>query len=891
MIHLAATLQEPAFDPVAALIRQADASADGRIEASEWVAFLGTLGAREDGALEPRGLLARVAFLDQDGDGSWTVADIEAAWSNASRTADLTDFFLAALADADGDGSASEAERASFLRAIRAAPGAAIALERRIAWVRAVEALPPPPTEDRGRLVPPVVLAAFLPSLDADSNGTLTLDDLNALHRGADANGDGVLETSELASRAAPTFTRWEIDESARALPPRMPWQRTLEDALALVEASGKPLLICVNMDGENASETLAFGFYRDPEFVALVDGFIPVLASPDQREPLERDDRGRRLADRRFGRLLNSEHIAIEPELFARYFRENRVAPRHVGVSPAGEILFDLYLLQDLSAIPDKLRAFGVEGPAAPDPASLSLEELLASPDAALRAEVEARFVASERDVRAWLAEAALSAERATQHPELVRLALRDPDAGVRRAGALELAQDGARFPLDQVPAARDELRGDAEAERALLAGLDQAAGDAANPARAAEAAFLAQALRELELSKRAALPLDVYRWQLLLEGAPVLSSAPLSAADYDPAIARLEALDLALRAEPKDLLLARARVETLARLARIQLARGENPTHFLQDAERGAEDLAERLPDDGLLLGIRAFALYRMNNVPAAGEAAARALPALLSEAHGSLAGEVLEIHAAASAQELYDASNAGGPLPAGLVARALAACQTRVRHPAAGEADWVRLLDLQSTLRLFGEERQALRRGLARFPTSERLHGYLRFTELRDRGSRALEAAYGEEPLTSAPAADQPALLWFRGLAGLFAAEHDVRARDPQAAAAAYARSEKAFAASAEAQPNFAASAAHYQALALAGLARLQADASDLEAALEAALRALELAPGSRDQKDGLGKSPRETALELGTTLRERGNSPGATALEAALRAAGG
>ena len=135
---------------------------------------------------------------------------------------------------------------------------------------------------------------------------------------------------------------------------------RELLPVLERAVQTGKPLLLCVNMDGESASESLAWDRYRDPEFAALAEGFVCLVASPDRREPRERDDRGRRLPDRRFGRLVNSEHIDVEPLLFERYFSGNRVAPRHVGVSPEGEILFDVFLVQDLSIVDQKLREFG---------------------------------------------------------------------------------------------------------------------------------------------------------------------------------------------------------------------------------------------------------------------------------------------------------------------------------------------------------------------------------------------------------------------------------------------------------------------------------------------------------------------------------------------------
>ena len=63
-----------------------------------------------------------------------------------------------------------------------------------------------------------------------------------------------------------------------------MPWQRNLEDALAVVERTGKPLLICVNMDDEPASESLAWRRYRDPAFVELANGFVPLHGAAARR-------------------------------------------------------------------------------------------------------------------------------------------------------------------------------------------------------------------------------------------------------------------------------------------------------------------------------------------------------------------------------------------------------------------------------------------------------------------------------------------------------------------------------------------------------------------------------------------------------------------------------
>ena len=57
----------------------------------------------------------------------------------------------------------------------------------------------------------------------------------------------------------APTAEDW-------ARPCLITWQRTWEDALAVSRETGKPILICVNMDGEIASEHYAGVRYRQPE-------------------------------------------------------------------------------------------------------------------------------------------------------------------------------------------------------------------------------------------------------------------------------------------------------------------------------------------------------------------------------------------------------------------------------------------------------------------------------------------------------------------------------------------------------------------------------------------------------------------------------------------------
>src|SRR4030095_8566403 len=83
----------------------------------------------------------------------------------------------------------------------------------------------------------------------------------------------------------------------------------------------GKPVLVCVNMDGEIASEHYAGVRYRQPEIAALYEPYVCVIASVDRHNPRDYDDEGKRIVCPRFGTLTCGEHIAIEPGLFDKFF------------------------------------------------------------------------------------------------------------------------------------------------------------------------------------------------------------------------------------------------------------------------------------------------------------------------------------------------------------------------------------------------------------------------------------------------------------------------------------------------------------------------------------------------------------------------------------------
>ncbi|MHC4822370.1 MAG: hypothetical protein ACYTDX_11740 [Planctomycetota bacterium] len=124
----------------------------------------------------------------------------------------------------------------------------------------------------------------------------------------------------------APTEEDW-------AKPVLITFQRTWEDALAVAEEENKAILVCVNMDGEIASEHYAGIRYRQPEASALYEPYVNVIASVYRHSPRDFDENGERILCPRFGSVTCGEHISIEPVLFEKFLKPDRVAPRHVMV------------------------------------------------------------------------------------------------------------------------------------------------------------------------------------------------------------------------------------------------------------------------------------------------------------------------------------------------------------------------------------------------------------------------------------------------------------------------------------------------------------------------------------------------------------------------------
>jgi hypothetical protein len=124
----------------------------------------------------------------------------------------------------------------------------------------------------------------------------------------------------------APTAEDW-------AKPVAIRWQRTWDDAVRLSQQTKRPILVCVNMDGEIASEHYAGVRYRDPEIAKLWEPYVCVIASVYRHTPRDHDDQGRRIPCPRLGHVTCGEHIAMEAVVYAKFLDGKRISPRHVMV------------------------------------------------------------------------------------------------------------------------------------------------------------------------------------------------------------------------------------------------------------------------------------------------------------------------------------------------------------------------------------------------------------------------------------------------------------------------------------------------------------------------------------------------------------------------------
>ena len=677
----------------------------------------------------------------------------------------------------------------------------------------------------------------------------------------------------------APTAEDW-------ARPCLITWQRTYEDAQAVSRATGKPILVCVNMDGEIASEHYAGIRYRQPEIAALYAPYVCVIASVYRHTPRDFDEHGRRIACPRFGTVTCGEHIAIEPGLYEQYFEGRRIAPRHIGVELDGQETYDVFYAWDTDSVFAAIKDGVANRPPPLTPPEVrgegSILERVASRDVVDREAVERAYVKGDRALQHALLQRAV--ELGADAPvDLLRLALAGFDADLAAMARAALAQAESEKAVDLIVESLGEALPAADRE-ALVAALERL-GESSPRAR-----LLAVVQRGLagEVAAGGARALDAASWAAALDQAP-----PTEPATYRPALAEQQVVQ---QLETQSDVLRSADADAHLELAEAFLAEAyEHVTedddyvrYLLMDA-RDTALKAEALGASGwrvdATIGVASYYLGDVELAHARAEAAME--DGLPPDAQDWNSMAVLAVFAQARQEAITAAVKAKQEWPAEWLADVHDVCTLLARHPHGTAEQIVAHYDFLNWLGGRGDASRVLEQGLLRFPGSWELHERLRRSVLGRRGIEGLEPAYEERLL--APDLD-PAWLWFAGRASFITAEFRRRAGEDRDAVAAYERAIahlRAYAdADTDAESTRRTPAADQIALAHAGLARLAYERGDDALALDELLASFGTAPLAAANLDGLNISAVDTAKMLRARLVDAEQAELLARLEAAL-----
>ena len=649
--------------------------------------------------------------------------------------------------------------------------------------------------------------------------------------------------------------------------PPHIEWQRSLADALAVQAATGLPLLIAVNTEGEVFNDRFAATTYHDPTFIEATRGYVCVIASPDRHNERDYDAFGRRIECPRFPGCTCSEHINIEPELHRRWFNDTRNAPRHIGVSKDGKVLFDRFLDQTMKtaidAIAEHRRAPKASAADLPtDPAAL-----LKRRDAAARRAIEATYHAADAAGRVALL---AHAGKATNEPfDLLRMALRDDDDRVFDGAALALAKVATTEAVIDIEDALART-GDAAVTRALVARLQELRKTDTVAAR------LAGHFEEH------ALPPVAKPW------SNAWRPAAFDADDRATIEAELDRCEASLRGKPGDEEARLALATAQAALADLLIRDGGRGIElWFDDARANARKIrGEALQAEAN--AVIAYATYaRGDDFAASTKATVKALSTTDSNRQPDpwLAARLLET-------VLHETEGPVYADPAAAVKRSQRAEIDRMtaimdlligRGAARGPA----LLGAITLLEFAGcrsEARRRLEHVVKTFPALPKAHERWRTRLLVDLGAEAMRKRYA---VYVKEAADAPTAEWFAGYASLVAAEQHTRDERRDVAEAAYTDAIERFGKSAAGNQEFADSANHFVVLALAGRAHLRHGSGDSEAAVADLLQAAELRAASLDESDGLQRKPRAIAGRVARELTQAGKTELAARLAAIVQ----
>jgi hypothetical protein len=659
----------------------------------------------------------------------------------------------------------------------------------------------------------------------------------------------------------APTAEDWRK-------PCLITWQRTYEDAQAVSRETGKPILICVNMDGEIASEHYAGIRYRRPETASLYDPYVTVIASVYRHTPRDYDEEGRRILCPRFGSVTCGEHIAIEPGLHDQYFEGQRIAPRHIGVELDGGEMYDVFYAFDTDSVFDTLRD-GIanrQAPPAVQHGDRSMIDRVASRDVLDRQAVEEAYREGDREVRQSLLDAAV--QNIDEAPiDLLRQAIFGLDVDLSKKARLGLAASSSSAATGLIADALGVPM--SAAERGDLIGALQRIGEDSPKART-----LAVVHRGLSSAEGS---VDVQHWSEALAAA-------------DPAAGLIDAYELDTRLQEQNNILRTADAAQHVALAEAFLDRAFNSTvdpEFAQLLYMDAQNTARKAEELGAtgwrVAAVHALAAYYLKDSELAHRQAEVAVDALPAGATEYNAMAVLELFAKLRCQAIAKAVEAKEDWPPEWLTDVNAACSVLAGHPNGTAAQIAWHYDILQWLKASGQASRVLDQGLFRFPDSADLHQRLRGRILREKGVRGLESAYAA--LLERPEAS-PDLRWFAGFAALQAAEFHRRRGRTENAWRAYDRGMDYYEQAAVELADEQDSAGHFIALALGGQARIALENREFENSVQKILASFERRADSAATLDGLNISSVDTAKMLLAALQQEGHSELAAQVQAGL-----
>jgi hypothetical protein len=608
-------------------------------------------------------------------------------------------------------------------------------------------------------------------------------------------------------------------------------------------------------MDGEVFNERFAKSTYKDPAFIASTKGWICVVASPDRHTDKDYDADGNRIECPRFGGCTCSEHIQIEPELFRRYFNGTRNAPRHVGVTKQGAIVFDRFLDTSMQTAIDAIAKNAGDASKQPG-ASTDPAVLFGRRDALARRTLEAMWQRGDAAARRALMVAA--ADAGNEPYDMLRAGLRDEDAEVAAKAALALAKRGGKDALIDLE--------------------DALARHPSGPVHDALVARIVELAKTDDAAKRLAA-------HLVAPVAPTRIAAPWSNAwaaprfdDGDRAAIEkeLDRCETALKQTPDDDEARLALAVAQAAFADILARDGDKgPEFWFADAIGSARKVkAKELQPEAQ--AVIAYASYMTGEAQACGTALAlaQAAPQNGRQPAPALAARFLDVAIAGTATKVFgDTGGNAARAWRSEIDRVVAMLDLMNERKAVREGALLAGAGLLEYGGLRAQARARLADAVARFPGSPKAHERWRNRLLVDLGVAGMRKAYAEFVAT---AADKPEAEWFAGYAGIVAGEQETRDKRAAQGIAAYAEAIERLQRSAAGNADFADSANGLAVLALAGRAELLAEDGKPEDAAADLLRAWALRPDGFDEADGLQRKPRGIASRVAQALQKAGKA---------------